>query len=166
MCDEASAQEDTPPKPIIASTSKIVNVNVRGKRGNIVQTYPAVEYDFSPNQIAVNIGDYIHFQWQGTDYNPRRGCNDAEGGPPDPNDYVSPSKNNARADRSNVVFMDTMAENIPMDYLGGTETALTTSATLAQAAVLPNVPCNEAGAKASCMLAVMRLAHSRTCRQQ
>ena len=49
--------------------------------------------------------------------NPRRGCNDAEGGPPDPNDFVSPSNDNARADRSNIVFLSTMAENAPMDYI-------------------------------------------------
>lgn len=38
------------------------NINVRGKRGNIVQVYPAVEYDFTPNRAEIPVGDYVHFQ--------------------------------------------------------------------------------------------------------
>ena len=108
---------DTPYIPAIPEDTKIFNVNVRGKRGNIVQTYPAVEYDFVPNSLALDAGDMVHWQWTGSDYNPRRGCNDAEGGPPDPNDFVSSTNQNSRADRSNLVFLSSMAENAPMDYV-------------------------------------------------
>lgn len=58
-------------KANLAAGGKIYNVNVRGKRGNIVQVYPSVEYDFVPNMLALSTSDMIHFQWTGSDYNPR-----------------------------------------------------------------------------------------------
>merc|ERR1712061_46779 len=48
------------------AAQNLLNVNVRGKRGNIVQTFPAVEYDFEPNDFYMEQGQCVHFQWGGS----------------------------------------------------------------------------------------------------
>ncbi|XP_065192405.1 protein DD3-3-like [Sycon ciliatum] len=65
------------PRPEDLEDAVIHNVQVRGKRGNIVQVYPGVEYDFAPNRLQLATNDYIHFQWTGSNTNPNN--NDGQG---------------------------------------------------------------------------------------
>jgi hypothetical protein len=136
----------------------------------ILQVYPSVEYDFTPNALALSTNDMIHFQWTGSDYNPRRGCNDATGGPPDANTFSTDANanNNARADRSNIVFTNHMAQNVPKDYLGYNHLTTTMNYTAkmnaAKNTVLQNAPCydpaKDTHATANeCYNTMMRLAY-------
>merc|ERR1712038_1938719 len=119
----------------VTEPNKILwNVNVRGKRGNIVQCYPSVEYNLIPDNIefpdeAAAANTVLQFQWTGTDYNPRRGCNDGEGGPytgdtcvgqalaNNPN--VQGSNQNSRMDRMTLLPVVDNRKNYPMSYTGG-----------------------------------------------
>eukprot|EP00486_Rosalina_sp_Unknown_P007194 CAMPEP_0201573264 /NCGR_PEP_ID=MMETSP0190_2-20130828/17002_1 /ASSEMBLY_ACC=CAM_ASM_000263 /TAXON_ID=37353 /ORGANISM="Rosalina sp." /LENGTH=791 /DNA_ID=CAMNT_0048000001 /DNA_START=340 /DNA_END=2715 /DNA_ORIENTATION=- len=57
--------------------SDITLVTVQGKRGNIVQVYPATEYFFIPEPANIPAGSYVHFCWTGSNRNPNN--NDGQG---------------------------------------------------------------------------------------
>jgi hypothetical protein len=91
----------------VSGTARLFNLNVRGKRGNIVQAYPATEYDYVPSYLTIRVGDYIHFQWTGCDTNPAG--NAGEG--------------TDQTDRSNLVQIYGFSNNVPVTdakFLDGT----------------------------------------------
>jgi hypothetical protein len=66
-------------RPNVAGSRTIWNLGVRGRRGNIVQAYPSVEYDFVPNVLRAPAGDLVHIQFWGSDFNAAKNPNNGEG---------------------------------------------------------------------------------------
>lgn len=90
----------------VPANANVHNINVRGKRGNIVQTYPAVEYDFVPNRAVIKQGDFVHFQWTGSNtHNNGNPAGDGQAG--------DDGQGTGGTDRSNVVEIDGLNENYP-----------------------------------------------------
>jgi len=84
----------------IPENARILNLNVKGKRGNIVQTYPATEYDFTPTDLVIGASDYVHIQWTGNDNTNNNGNNNGEG------------TNNE--DRHNIVQISNSGMDVPL----------------------------------------------------
>jgi hypothetical protein len=84
---------------VISAGATIWNLNVRGRRGNIVQAYPSVEYDFVPNRLSVSSSDFIHIQLHGSDFNEAKNANNGEGW--------------QYSDRHNIVQAASAGENYP-----------------------------------------------------
>ena len=67
--DRSHVFEIYPRDSDIGDDDTVFNLNVRGKRGNIVQTFPAVEYDFVPTTLTISEDDIVDIQWTGKIYN-------------------------------------------------------------------------------------------------
>jgi hypothetical protein len=84
-----------------------INLNVRGKRGNIVQTYPSVEYDFIPNRLEVTPSTLVHVQWTGSNtHNNGGGGGDGQAG--------DDGQGQGGTDRNNLVSIQDYASNYPI----------------------------------------------------
>jgi len=84
--------------------NRIHNLNVIGRRGNVVQTYPCSQYDFRPNELTMVQGEWLHPQWTGSD---RNTANQAGQG-------------TDQTDRSNIVQIQDFMKNSPVRFIDQT----------------------------------------------
>lgn len=87
----------------------ILNINVRGKRGNIVETFPAIEFDFEPQMVFVVPGQCMHFQWDGSNTH-------NNGDPGGDGQTGDAGQGREGSDRSNLVQIRAMDESYPITY--------------------------------------------------
>lgn len=98
------------PDQVPAQSQKAtLNVNIRGKRGNIVQTFPAMEYDFEPNDFVIQKNQCMHFQWTGSNtHNNGNPAGDGQAG--------DAGEGAGGTDRSNLMEMKSMRGSYPVAY--------------------------------------------------
>lgn len=92
--------------PAETKTKSIRNIVVRGKRGNIVQAFPAVEYDFSPTVAEVSTNDMVHMQWTGSNSHNNNGGGDGQAG--------DAGEGTGGTDRNNAIPMRHRGHNYPI----------------------------------------------------
>ncbi|XP_078594985.1 protein DD3-3-like isoform X2 [Branchiostoma floridae x Branchiostoma japonicum] len=101
------------PRPSGLEGRAIHNLNVRGKRGNIVQVYPAVEYDFVPTDLHMEEGDLTHIQWEGSNsHNNGNPAGDGQAG--------DAGEGTTGTDRNNIVQMHSLLDNFPAPFENST----------------------------------------------
>eukprot|EP01121_Diplochlamys_sp_Union-15-3_P010822 TRINITY_DN3080_c0_g2_i1.p1 TRINITY_DN3080_c0_g2~~TRINITY_DN3080_c0_g2_i1.p1 ORF type:complete len:642 (+),score=133.01 TRINITY_DN3080_c0_g2_i1:110-2035(+) len=102
----------------IDSNARIYNLNVRGKRGNIVQAFPSVEYDFTPNDLRIKLKDYVHFQWTGSDNNPQNYDGEGKAGT-DRSNIVQIKNNDGRGNIPSFISQDDVktSDRIPVQTM-------------------------------------------------
>jgi len=89
--------------------TRIINLNVMGKRGNIVQVYPGVEYDFVPNNLLISTSDLVHVQWTGSNTHD----NNSPGGDGQTGDD---GRGRGGTDRSNIVEIPNYLSSFPLAF--------------------------------------------------
>jgi len=90
-------------------TQRIHNLNVRGKRGNIVQTFPAVEYDFMPTNLEIKKDDLVHIQWTGSNtHNNGNPAGDGQAG--------DAGEGKGGTDRNNIMEVADRNHNFPVPF--------------------------------------------------
>lgn len=100
-------------RPVNLLKNDIYNLNVRGKRGNIVQVYPAVEYDFFPTDLHLKENELVHIQWTGSNTH----NNQAPGGDGQTGDD---GQGRGGTDRNNLVEMPHRNSNYPLSFENST----------------------------------------------
>jgi hypothetical protein len=99
------------PRPTSWATKTILNLGVRGKRCNIVQCYPAVEYDFHPNRFHIPADEIastlLHVQWTGSNtHNNGDPAGDGQAG--------NAGEGTEGTDRNNIALTKGQDENFPI----------------------------------------------------
>jgi len=97
------------PSPV---EGRIINLNVMGQRGNIVQNYPSVEYDYVPTIVRATTSTFIHRQVTGSNTTPDGAGNGAD--ETDRSNFVELAKPAEGAVKTSAGNYPAYAENITM----------------------------------------------------
>jgi len=89
--------------------AKVWDVNIRGKRGDIVEVFPAIEYDFEPQMVFVMPGECMHFEWDGSNTH-------NNGDPGGDGQTGDAGQGREGSDRSNMVQIRAMDQTYPITY--------------------------------------------------